>query len=60
MNRSPASDKKRVHKQIDRHVISTDKAPKSVGPFSQAILAGDFIFVAGQGAFNPSTGNLVE
>ena len=43
-----------------REVISTDKAPKSVGPYSQAIRAGDFIFVAGQGAFNPSTGVLVE
>lgn len=45
---------------IKREVISTDKAPKSVGPYSQAIRAGNFIFVAGQGAFNPLTGVLVE
>ena len=46
--------------QIDRKVIATDKAPKSIGPFSQAIQAGDYVFVSGQGAFNPTTENLVE
>ena len=51
----PTNDQK-----INREVISTDKAPKSVGPFSQGIRAGDFIFVSGQGAFIPSTGALVE
>ena len=45
---------------IKREVISTDKAPKSVGPYSQAIRAGEFIFVSGQAAFNPLTGVLVE
>ena len=41
-------------------VISTSKAPKSVGPFSQGIRAGGFIFCSGQGAFEPATGQLVE
>ena len=41
-------------------VVSTDKAPKAFGPYSQAIRAGDFIFCAGQGAFDPVTGGLVE
>lgn len=45
---------------LDREVISTDKAPKSVGPYSQAIRAGEFIFCAGQGAFDPTTGKLVD
>jgi len=36
----------------------TDKAPKPVGPYSQAIIEGDFIFVAGQGPINPLTGQL--
>ena len=40
-------------------VISTGKAPKSVGPYSQATRAGGFIFCAGQGAFEPATGQLV-
>ena len=41
-------------------VISTRKAPVSVGPFSQATRAGGFIFCAGQGAFDPATGQLVD
>jgi 2-iminobutanoate/2-iminopropanoate deaminase len=45
---------------VNRKVIFSDNAPKSIGPFSQAIQAGDFIFVSGQGAFVPETGKLVE
>lgn len=45
---------------ITSEVIFTNKAPIPVGPYSQAIRAGDFIFVAGQGAFDPKTGVLVE
>ena len=41
-----------------RNAIVTEKAPKPVGPYSQAIIEGDFIFVAGQGPINPQTGNL--
>ncbi len=41
-------------------VVSTSLAPKSVGPYSQATRAGGFIFCAGQGAFDPATGQLVE
>ena len=39
--------------------ISTSKAPKAVGPYSQGTRAGGFIFCAGQGAFDPATGTLV-
>jgi 2-iminobutanoate/2-iminopropanoate deaminase len=41
-----------------RKAIVTDKGPKPVGPYSQAIVEGDFIFVAGQGPINPGTGSL--
>lgn len=41
-------------------VISTPKAPPPVGPYSQGIRAGEFIFCAGQGGFDPATGKLVE
>jgi len=41
-----------------RNAIVTDKAPKPVGPYSQAIIEGDFIFVAGQGPINPLTNTL--
>src|SRR5438128_10893890 len=39
-----------------RKAILTEKAPKPMGPYSQAIIEGDFIFVAGQGPINPLTG----
>jgi 2-iminobutanoate/2-iminopropanoate deaminase len=41
-------------------VISTDKAPKAIGPYSQAIVAGDLIFCAGQVALDPKTGEMVS
>jgi len=41
-----------------RNAIVTDKAPKPVGPYSQGVIEGDFIFVAGQGPIHPGTGAL--
>ena len=43
-----------------REVISTDKGPKAIGPYSQAIKANGFIFISGQGAGDPVTGRIVE
>jgi 2-iminobutanoate/2-iminopropanoate deaminase len=43
----------------DKQVISTPNAPKAIGPYSQAIRAGDFIFCAGQTGLDPSTMELV-
>lgn len=39
--------------------IFTKKAPKPVGPYSQAIRAGDFLFIAGQVPVNPETGEFI-
>jgi len=39
--------------------VSTDKAPAAIGPYSQAITAGGFLFTAGQLALDPATGQLV-
>lgn len=39
--------------------IATDGAPKAIGPYSQAIVAGDLVFCAGQGAIDPATGAAV-
>ncbi len=36
--------------------VSTDKAPAAIGPYSQAVKAGDFLFVSGQLPINPETG----
>jgi 2-iminobutanoate/2-iminopropanoate deaminase len=41
-----------------RNAVLTEKAPKPIGPYSQAVIDGDFIFVAGQGCTNPLTGKL--
>lgn len=40
--------------------IHTDNAPKAIGPYSQAIKAGNMIFCSGQIPINPATGEFVE
>lgn len=40
-------------------VINTTNAPAPIGPYSQAISAGNFVFVSGQVAINPGTGELI-
>jgi 2-iminobutanoate/2-iminopropanoate deaminase len=45
---------------MKRKVISTDKAPAAVGPYSQAVRVGDFVFAAGQVAIDPAAGKLIE
>jgi len=39
--------------------LTTDKAPDSIGPFSQGISSGDRIYVSGQGPVDPDTGNVI-
>jgi len=43
-----------------REVISTNRAPRAIGPYSQAILANGFIFTAGQIALDPASGQVVQ
>lgn len=43
-----------------KKIISTDKAPAAIGPYSQAIRLGNLLFVSGQIALDPKTGDLVE
>jgi len=43
-----------------KKVIQTEKAPKPIGPYSQAIRAGNFIFLSGQIPIDPKTGELVK
>jgi 2-iminobutanoate/2-iminopropanoate deaminase len=45
---------------MTRSAISTPHAPAALGPYSQAIVAGDFVFCAGQGAVDPVTGNVLN
>lgn len=39
--------------------VATDNAPKAIGPYSQAMIAGDLVFVSGQIPLDPQTGQLV-
>lgn len=43
-----------------KEIIATEKGPKAIGPYSQAVKANGFIFTAGQVPFDPATGQLVE
>ena len=43
-----------------RQAVTTEGAPRPIGPYSQAVVEGDLIFVAGQGPGDPATGELVK
>ena len=43
-----------------KKVIATDKAPAAIGPYSQAIEIGNFVFTSGQIPVNPATGEIPE
>ncbi len=43
-----------------RAVVSTQQAPKAIGPYSQAIRAGGFVFVSGQIAIDPATQQVID
>jgi 2-iminobutanoate/2-iminopropanoate deaminase len=43
-----------------RDVVSTPNAPSAIGPYSQAIKANGFVFISGQVAIDPATGNLIS
>lgn len=45
---------------MDRKVITSDKAPKAIGPYSVAIKTGNLVFTSGQLGLDPTTGNLVS
>jgi len=46
-------------RRMDRKAIATERAPGAIGPYSQAIVAGDFVFCSGQIALDPHTGEMV-
>jgi len=45
---------------VKRAVITSPQAPKAIGPYSQAIGVGDFVFCSGQIGIDPATGSLVD
>lgn len=45
---------------MNREIVQNDGAPAAVGPYSQAVWAGDLLFCAGQIPLDPATGQMVE
>ncbi|MGI6704119.1 MAG: RidA family protein [Clostridia bacterium] len=45
---------------MKKEIVSTQKAPGAVGPYSQAVKCGNMVYTAGQVALNPETGQMVE
>ena len=45
---------------MEKRVVSTSGAPQAIGPYSQAIHAGPFVFTSGQIALDPATGEVVD
>ncbi len=45
---------------MQHEAIFTEDAPKPIGPYSQAVRCGKWLFCSGQGAMDPKTGNLVN
>lgn len=43
-----------------KRIVSTDKAPKAIGPYSQAVIANGFAFLAGQVPLDPATGQVFD
>jgi 2-iminobutanoate/2-iminopropanoate deaminase len=43
-----------------REAVSTEDAPKAIGPYSQAVRAGELLFVSGQVPLDPATGQMIE
>jgi 2-iminobutanoate/2-iminopropanoate deaminase len=45
---------------MKKTVVRTPLSPSAIGPYSQAIVAGNMVFVSGQVPLDPATGNLIE
>jgi 2-iminobutanoate/2-iminopropanoate deaminase len=45
---------------VSVRIVHTENAPAAIGPYSQAIVAGNFLFTAGQIALDPATGQIVQ
>ena len=43
-----------------KNIVFTEKAPKPVGPYSQAVISGEFIFISGQIAIDPKSSKVIE
>ena len=46
--------------EMQKEIISTENAPQAIGPYSQAVKAGNLMFISGQIPLDPKTGDLVS
>ena len=44
---------------MERRIVATERAPRAIGPYSQAVAAGGFVFASGQIPLDPATGDVV-
>ncbi len=54
------SEKQNQTSTMNKTIIQTDKAPSPIGPYSQAVMAGNLLFVSGQVAIIPATGLVLK
>ncbi|MFY7899817.1 MAG: RidA family protein [Chitinophagaceae bacterium] len=47
-----------INHTMNKQIIQTNNAPAPIGPYNQAVRAGDWLFISGQVAIDPTTGNL--
>jgi 2-iminobutanoate/2-iminopropanoate deaminase len=45
---------------MDKKAVTSEKAPKPIGPYSVAVISGNFVFTSGQLGLDPVSGNLVQ
>ncbi len=45
---------------MNKQIVRTDRAPQPIGPYSQAVLINDMLFVSGQIAIDPDTGEMTQ
>jgi len=45
---------------MPKQIIHTEKAPAPIGPYSQAVKAGEFLFISGQVAIDPASGEVIS
>src|SRR5919107_982219 len=55
----PSTGGRSMAERGERTIVATDRAPKAIGPYSQAIVANGLVFTAGQLALDPETMTLV-
>lgn len=49
-----------MNEKVTREIVATDAAPGAIGPYSQAVRAGDFVFCSGQIPIDPASGEFVS